>query len=199
MLLAKIYLIDKSKELVEAWHQVFGDIEIFEIIEGDFFSKPADAMVSPANSFGIMDGGLDLPIRNELGFEVEDRLQERIKSDFHGELPIGSAIVIPTSNSRWPYLISAPTMRIPEDISNTMNAYHAFRAILNSVRLFNESTPTQRINSIVCPGLGTGIGNLPARRCAGHMRAAYNYLSKPPRIPSYKEIHETHRKLQITY
>ncbi|GAB2888019.1 macro domain-containing protein [Microbulbifer echini] len=197
MLPSKIYLIDKAKELTDAWHQVFDDIEIFEIIEGDYFSQPADAMVSPANSFGIMDGGLDLPIRNTLGFEAEEKLQKRIKSDFHGELPIGAAIIVSTSHKNWPYLISAPTMRIPEDISNTLNAYHAFRAILNSVQLFNKAHPKEKINSIVCPGLGTGIGNLPARRCAGHMRAAYNYLSKPSRIPSFNEIHETHRRLQL--
>ena len=30
------------------------------------------------------------------------------------------------------YLVSAPTMRIPMDISNTVNAYVAFRAILRA-------------------------------------------------------------------
>ncbi|WHI49671.1 macro domain-containing protein [Microbulbifer sp. MLAF003] len=199
MLPNKIYLIDRSKDLVEAWRQVFEGIDIFEVVEGDYFSISADAMVSPANSFGIMDGGLDLPIRNTLGFEVEERLQERIKSDFHGELPVGAAIIVPTSNDSWPYLIAAPTMRVPEDISTTLNAYHAFRAILNSVQMFNQSPNGCQINSIVCSGLGTGIGNLSVRRCAGHMRAAYSYLSKPSRIPSYNEIHESHKKLQLTY
>ncbi|WP_444933893.1 macro domain-containing protein [Microbulbifer sp. JTAC008] len=126
-------------------------------------------MVSPANSFGIRDGGLDLPIMGRLGFQVEDRVQARIKSDFHVELPIGSAVLVATSHENWPYLISAPTTRVPEDVSNTLNAYYVFRAILNSVQLFNRSNSPERINSILCPGLGTGIGNLSARRCTGHM------------------------------
>lgn len=33
-------------------------------------SRAAEAMVSPANSFGIMDGGLDAAIRDQLGFGV---------------------------------------------------------------------------------------------------------------------------------
>ncbi|WP_445355893.1 hypothetical protein ACJJI5_07420 [Microbulbifer sp. EKSA008] len=37
MLPDKIYLIDKSKELVEAWSPVFEDIEIVGVFEGDFF------------------------------------------------------------------------------------------------------------------------------------------------------------------
>ncbi|WP_444917882.1 macro domain-containing protein [Microbulbifer sp. JMSA003] len=154
-------------------------------------------MVSPVNSFGIMDSGLDLPIRDRLGFKVEDRVQERIKYDFHGELPVGSAVVVPTSHENWPYLISSPTMRVPEDFSNTLNAYYAFRAILNSVQLFNRSNSPERINSILCSGLGKGIGILSTRRCAGHMRAAYNSLSKPSRIPSYTETHATYRGLQL--
>ncbi|WP_444925609.1 macro domain-containing protein [Microbulbifer sp. TRSA002] len=124
-------------------------------------------------------------------------MQERIKSDFHRELPVGSAVVVPTSHENWPYLISSPTMRVPEDVSNTLNAYYAFRAILNSLQLFNRSNSPERINSILCPGLGTGIGNLSARRCAGHMRAAFISFSKPSRIPSYTEIHATYRGLQL--
>ncbi|WP_444907583.1 hypothetical protein ACJJIR_05455 [Microbulbifer sp. SSSA008] len=83
---------------MEAWSEVFEDVESVDFIEGDLFSRSTDVMVSPANSFGIVDGGLDLPIRDRLGFQVEDRVQERIKYDFHGELPVGSAVVVPTSH-----------------------------------------------------------------------------------------------------
>ena len=40
--------------------------------------------------------------------------------------------VKPTDNDGLPirYLISAPTMRVPEDVSDTVNAYLAFRAVL---------------------------------------------------------------------
>ncbi len=51
-------------------------------------------MLSPGNSFGIMDGGLDLAIRSHLGLEVQERLQSLIVKQFHGELPAGCAIVV---------------------------------------------------------------------------------------------------------
>ncbi|MDG9671367.1 macro domain-containing protein [Hahella sp. CR1] len=195
-LLQKVFLIDQSEKLVKAWKEAFSGFDNFEIIQGDFFSKAADAMISPANSFGIMDGGLDLAIRNTLGFEVEERVQRRILDDFHGELSIGSAVIVGTDNARWPYLISAPTMRIPEDVSNTLNPYIAFRAVLLAIKTHNLRSE-RKINSILCPGLGTGIGRVEPRKCAAHMRVAYTSLSKPARTPSYNEIHEVHRRLQM--
>lgn len=113
MLPEKIYLVDLDKELVDAWEEVFENDKVFEPYQDDYFARKTDAIVSPANSFGIMDGGLDLAIRNEVGFKAEENLKNEILNNYHGELPIGSAIIVPTENTNWPFLISAPTMRIP--------------------------------------------------------------------------------------
>lgn len=193
-MIEKLILVARQKELFDAWSQVFESNANVELVLGDIFDYEADAMVSPANSFGIMDGGLDLYIREKLGFETEDKVQEQILKCHHGELPVGSAIIVRTNNEKWPYLISAPTMRVPEDVSNTLNSYLAFRAVLLCVRNFNESGKG-RIKTIVCPGLATGAGHMPARRCAAQMRVAFDYLNNPARIPSYQQIHEVHRKL----
>lgn len=56
-----------------------------------------------------MDGGLDLAIRHELGFDIEDKVKNLILNKFHGELSVGSAVIVETENKKWPYLISAPT------------------------------------------------------------------------------------------
>lgn len=45
-MLQKIYLIDYSNKLVNAWKQVFGSFNNIEIIQGDFFSKQSDAIPS---------------------------------------------------------------------------------------------------------------------------------------------------------
>ena len=56
-------LIDRQKTLVDAWKNEFTGTN-FEISTGDIFSfKPVEgpgliALVSPANSFGWMDGGI---------------------------------------------------------------------------------------------------------------------------------------------
>ncbi|MBU2709249.1 macro domain-containing protein [Zooshikella marina] len=197
MFLEKIILIDKDEKLVNAWKEAFGDEKNFEVLAGDYFSCPADAMVSPANSFGIMDGGLDLAIRDIIGYDTEERLKNKILLEYHGELPVGSAIIVNTSHEKWPYLISAPTMRVPMDVSNTLNAYLAFRAILLAIKKFNENKSAMKIKSVVCSGLGTGIGCMEPRKCAAQMRVAYSYLTKPARIPSFQEIHEVHRRLNV--
>jgi O-acetyl-ADP-ribose deacetylase (regulator of RNase III) len=196
--LPRIDLVARDRALYEAWTQVFEPFEEVAAHLGDLFAKDADAMLSPANSFGIMDGGLDLAIRDQLGFEVQSRAQKAIVEEHHGELPVGAALVIPTDHARWPYLIVAPTMRIPEPVPRSLNAYLAFRAAITAVVRFNERAAAPAIRSLVCPGLATGIGQMPPRRCAAQMRLAYMQVSKPARIPSFDEIHRVHRALTTT-
>lgn len=192
----RIVLIDSQPGLVSAWQQVFAGIESIQVLAGDYFQHPADAMVSPANSFGIMDGGLDLAIRDTLGYAVQTRLQEVIVEKHHGELPVGSAEIIETGHDSWPHLIAAPTMRIPEPVSNTLNAYLAFRAILVAVKNFNRAGGSRRIDSVVCSGLATGIGGMTAQRCARQMLLAYKNVLGPLAIGRFESIHKFHAELR---
>ncbi len=166
------------------------------MLAGDYFQQPADALVSPANSFGVMDGGLDLVIHDRLGFAVEVRVQEVIVERHHGELPVGSAEVVATDDPSWRYLIAAPTMRVPEPIPFALNAYHAFRAILVAAENFNRRAGRREIDSVVCCGLGTGIGQLAPVKCAMQMRAAYQSVRGEARIPSFDAIHAFHKALR---
>ena len=193
--LEKLYLIDSKPELCDKWRQVFSNYPEVEVLTGDYFQQSADAIISPANSFGIMDGGLDLAIRNELGYQVETDIQEVILNKYHGEMPIGSAEIINTSHNKWSYLIAAPTMRIPENVAFTLNAYIAFRAILIAINTFNQSKPKRAIKSLICSGLGTGVGSLEPVKSAAQMRAAYKLIKKPARISSFAEIHKLHQTL----
>ena len=190
----KILLKDLNWRLVEAWSDAFADIPSVSVSDDDFFSEPADAVVSPANSFGFMDGGLDLLIRSTLD-GIEASVQSMIVAKHHGELPVGSAEIVPTSHPRWPYLVCAPTMRVPENISRSLNAYLAFRAALLAVARFNASEPPPGIRSMLVPGLGTGVGRLDAKRCATQMRCAYDSVLGSGDIPSFQTIQSTHIKL----
>jgi O-acetyl-ADP-ribose deacetylase (regulator of RNase III) len=120
------------------------------------------AYISPANSLGFMDGGIDL-VYMEMFPGVEQVVKDRIRH-FNQEtalgrpyISIGSALIVQVTEGR--YLISAPTMFLPQDVSKTKNAYWAFRAVLqlldkvNSVMLENE-----KITTVICPGLCTGYG-----------------------------------------
>jgi O-acetyl-ADP-ribose deacetylase (regulator of RNase III) len=193
---SRIVLTDHWEPLVRAWAEAFAPFEHIEVRQGDFFAEDADALVSPANSFGIMDGGLDAAIRAQLGGLVEAAVQRRIIEEHHGELPVGAAEVLPTGHSRWPFLVVAPTMRVPESVAQTLNPYLSFRAALLAITRHNRASAERRIRSVVVPGLGTGIGAMDARRCAAQMRIAFDHVAKPPRIPSFSMIHELHHRLR---
>jgi len=187
----KILLVDRDAGMARAWRKTFEDRDDVEVVEGDYFSRPAAAMVSPANSFGIMDGGLDKAIRDQLGFKVQQAAQRMIVERYHGEMPVGTAELVDTGDDRWPRLVVAPTMRVPESVAQTLNAYLAFRAIVLACKRAN-------VASLVCCGLGTGIGAMQPQRAAVQMRMALLHATGPARIPSFDQIHAVHRALRTS-
>lgn len=127
----KIILTAISKPLIEAWHDACGDLDCVEIIEGSILNAEADALVSPANSFGFMDGGLDRLYTAHFGVQLQRRLQDLIRDRHHGELLVGKAEILEIgAPSCARFLISAPTMRIPRILKDTVNPYLAARAAL---------------------------------------------------------------------
>ena len=187
------YLRDIERKMVDAWAKIFKDhTDRVKVSLGDIFKEaPAvDAIVSPANSFGFMDGGIDMVYTILFGWQMQKRLQKVIREEYDGENLVGNAIIIPAYdkereelenikkvnyNGGQPikYLISAPTMRIPEDVSNTSNSFLAFRAAILSVQKHNRNPDNPPIRSVLCPGLGTAIGTMPVDRCAFQMLQAY--------------------------
>lgn len=55
----EIVLCDRSINMINAWNNHFSDIENVLIIQDDINTIDCNAIVSPANSFGFMDGGID--------------------------------------------------------------------------------------------------------------------------------------------
>jgi len=165
-------LRDIDADVVDAWTRHLSGIDSVRISHGDIFDVAADAIVSPANSFGYMDGGIDLVYLRHFGWELQTRLQSHLKERHDGELPVGQATIIGTFDTRIPYLVSAPTMRVPMNVSKSLNAYLAFRAVIRAVREHND-VATTAIRSVLCPGLCTAVGRMPADRAAMQMAAAY--------------------------
>jgi len=169
----QIFLRDRNKDLAKAWSAEFDGCQNVYVSCGNIFDITADAIISPANSFGFMDGGIDLIYSEYFGWELQKTLQNKIRNDFSGELPVGNAVIIKTRNNKIKYLISCPTMRVPENISNTINAYLAFRAGLIEINSFNSKN-IRKITSVLCPGLGTSTGKISYNNCARQMRVAYD-------------------------
>lgn len=187
-------LRDFNPKMVHAWESVFsvhcGEDGGVEVSVGDIFkgAPAADALVSPANSFGFMDGGIDMVYTRHFGWQMQHRLQDVIRKEHDGELIVGNATIIPAYgesaeiekkdemfNEGQPikYLVSSPTMRVPMEVNNTPNAYLAFRAVILAVQKHNRKEGVEPIRSVLCPGLGTAVGQMPFIRCAQQMLIAY--------------------------
>lgn len=163
----EIHLCALDVAMARAWSKHFGSQPGVTIHEGDILTKRADAILSPANSFGFMDGGIDLAYSHFFGWDLQDRLRERLRREYSGELPVGSAVIVSTHHQDIRYLVSAPTMRVPANIADTVNVYLAFRSALLVVKAAAET------KSLLSPALGTGVGGMPVERAARQMYAAY--------------------------
>jgi O-acetyl-ADP-ribose deacetylase (regulator of RNase III) len=172
MLCPTVHLHTLDSDMVAAWASAFDVNNQLKIVEDDILAGSSDPLVSPANSFGYMDGGIDLAYRNFFGMEIERRVQAQIRDEHFGELPVGQATVVATGHEKVPFLIVAPTMRVPDRIADTVNVYLAFRAaLLATVR--HNSSGSKVIENLRAPALGTGIGAMPLVRAARQMHAAY--------------------------
>jgi O-acetyl-ADP-ribose deacetylase (regulator of RNase III) len=174
----KIILADITSKQITAWRDFFATENNVIIIEGDITKIDCDAIVSPANSFGFMDGGLDHALSERFGWDLEKKLQQKIKELPEGELLIGQAILMETGDAATPFLISAPTMRIPTNfnIDTSINAYLAMKAILITAKKEN------RISSVAIPGLCTGVGKMQPIISARQMFQAYKEISLEQRM-----------------
>jgi O-acetyl-ADP-ribose deacetylase (regulator of RNase III) len=92
--------------------------------------------VSPANSLCFMDGGIDYALSRIIFPNIETEVKNIVKqlgiTSIVGKpyLPIGSSIIIDKGNKS---LVISPTMLLPQNVSNTKNAYYATMAVLYNI------------------------------------------------------------------
>ena len=152
-MLIKLCAIDENLAL--SWENVLCKVDVpqIEVFRGDILDSGCDVVVSPANSFGFMDGGVDLLFSRYFGWGVQAELQQKLQKRPLGELLVGEALAVETNDVDIPYLISAPTMRVP-DVIGFENISLACRAAIITAK----DLP---IDTIAFPGMGTGCGNVP--------------------------------------
>lgn len=187
-------LVHREQELGEAWKEQFSGLPDVDIISDDICSVNCDAVVSPANSFGFMDGGLDHALSERFGWNLQETVQQLIAARPLRELLVGESLIIPTEDDNIPWLIVAPTMRVPMRLRQSINAYLAMKAILTSALDFDGSPP---IEVVAIPGLGTGVGNLPYQTAAIQMWTAFSEImhEKPPYPDDFGEAQKRHLAL----
>ncbi|XP_077966780.1 uncharacterized protein LOC120341977 [Styela clava] len=135
-----------------------------------------DAVVIPGNSFGFLDGEPEIEYTNTFGWNLQDEFQSLIKEEHDGELVVGKGLIRPLDPCTGvKYAIYVPVMRVPLDVSESANAYLAFRAAIKTVKHHNETCMKEDcIISILCPALCNGFGGMPPARIALQMRTAYD-------------------------
>jgi O-acetyl-ADP-ribose deacetylase (regulator of RNase III) len=175
----KIVLTAVDGPLAAAWQRWCGDLRCVEVHQGSIFDTACDAVVSPANSFGFMDGGIDRLYTEFFGPVVQERVQACIRGCHGGELLVGQADIVPTDHPGIPYLIVAPTMRVPTALGRCIHPYLAARAVLLLVVRGQFSCGesagqpvADRVLRVAFPGLGTGVGRVSPTICAIQVRAA---------------------------
>jgi O-acetyl-ADP-ribose deacetylase (regulator of RNase III) len=178
----KLILVDPNYALSLAFKARFDYLPNVEIANCDFEQLPSyDCLVSPANSFGMMDGGVDAAITKFFGISLMERVQQKILDDYLGEQSVGTSFIIATGHPQYPFLAHTPTMRVPMQIVGTDIPYIAMWAMLLAVEQHNRHHH-QKIATVACPGLGTGIGRIAPDEAARQMALAYDHFLYPPKF-----------------
>ena len=186
----RVVLTDVNGLVVQAWRAAFADVPGIEIHQGSIVAEQVDAWVSPTNSRGLMDGGVDAVIKGHLGAGIQLRVQRAIRDQFAGRLPVGSAVCVPSGATNPRFLISAPTMEASaQNVSETLNVALACAAAFQAIHRQNDLAPGS-IGSVALVGLGARTGGVPARVCANLMWTGYT-LFQDFRFADYDELRAT--------
>jgi len=175
----KIIFCDTCAGALNALRTEFGDIPMFDFTREPINGISADCIVSPANSYGLMDGGVDRVINYATNY-ISVTVQKIIQVQYNGEQPVGTCLLIPITDnnpikSPYRYLAHTPTMRVPKDVSNTDNAYLAFRALLTE--LYQHNYKYGDINTVVMTSFCCGAGKMDYVQSAKQMRLAYDCVT----------------------
>lgn len=190
----RIEIIDRNPAFVQAAERVIAGT-IISVSLGSIIDGERDAVVSPANSFGFMDGGVDMAYSQRFGWGVQERLQAAIKALPFRELLVGQALAVETEDKRIPWLISAPTMRVPKIIADPADVMLAARAA-------TAEAGRLKLKSIAFPGMGTGCGRLDFRKAAeamwcGIIRARLEEAGGPIFPISWQDAQKRHFELAL--
>lgn len=192
----ELILVDPQPELCAAWTDYFAGLPRVTISNGRFQDVDRyDCMVSPANSFGLMDGGVDAAIIRYFGHKLMQAVQAHIIEKYRGEQPVGTSFIISTGHPEHPWLAHTPTMRVPMYISRTDNVYQAMWALLLAVHHHNEQH-AEKIRTVLCPGLGTGTGNVSFKEAARQMSLAYRHYLDPPATINWRYAMDRQSKVR---
>lgn len=173
----KIYILDNDYLKTRHAELRFADEPLVECVfdEFDHFldtHKDVDCIVSPANAFGLMDGGYDQAITDYFGDGLQKRVQQYIIDNYYGEQPVGSSFIIDTGKDSIK-MIHTPTMRYPSRIKDPKLIYHCTRSTLICAKKNN-------VKALLLPHFGGGCGKITPSVIMKMMWEAYKQFENVP-------------------
>jgi O-acetyl-ADP-ribose deacetylase (regulator of RNase III) len=174
-----------EEPLAQAWDDAVSGRRDVSVHRGSTLETNADAVVSPANSYGWMRGGVDAVYAAAFP-AIEQQVRSAVLAYTGGELPVGQALIVPTGAMAPAWLISSPTMREPGELlpPDTVHPYLAARAVFllwRDGRLEDDRRVRDVVRTIALPGLGTGVGGVAPQTCARQVMAAWDEVLAPSR------------------
>ncbi|RUP48914.1 hypothetical protein BC936DRAFT_143655 [Jimgerdemannia flammicorona] len=146
----------------------------------------AQCIMSPANGFGLMDGGVDMNLSEMYGGTAV------MVPHWAGQQNTATCCIIdldslrtllPDGSGLPRYLAHTPTMRTPKTLDPDDDlVYRSTWSILTSIRRHNMTLGAGdvRIDAVILMGLGTAVGRLPAKVCATQMAIACQHFIEAP-------------------
>ncbi len=190
-----LWLVHPDEAMCAAFRHRFAGLRGVRVIRSRFEDlEPHDAFVTAGNAFGMMTAGIDAAVVDVFGEQIMSRVQNRIRSDYYGEQPVGTAFVIDTAHAAIPFLVHAPTMRVPGSIEGTDKVYTSTWAALLAIQAHN-ATCDRKIATAALPAMGTGFGGVPFDEAARQMAVAYRYYLEPAHRIDWDVVIERHRSI----
>jgi len=149
-----------------------------DVYNGDFkeLNQQYDCIVSPGNSHGLMDGGIDKPIADQFGHykDTIKKVQAILKDKHNFKQMPGTATLVKMQSDKCKYILHVPTMIIPMRITNKEVIYWGFYNLLQEVHMHNKSFDD--IKKICMSGLGTGAGRVQGDQFVKLIKLAYDHF-----------------------
>ena len=127
----------------------------FDVELGNPLAFDIDAVVSPANTMSIMNGGYDAVLRRYFGVGIEYTVKQYFDKF---KLDVGEAIAVITGHSKVEWLIVTPTVSVTgEGLSGHVSV--SYSCAYNAVKAAHE----KGVQYLGMTGLGSGVGGLDRR------------------------------------
>jgi len=137
---------------------------IIEVIKGDLTRQKVDAIVNPANSYGVMGGGVALTIAKRGGREIEKEAMSK------APIRVGKAVITTPGKLPCRAIIHAPTMKEP---AQQITAEYVRAATHAALVIASQN----KFRTLAFPGMGTGVGGVEPKAA---MKVMLEEITKHP-------------------